>query len=79
MSGPNTFSMLVAISGVNAILPCSRSESSLRRTFKRLAAFVKLRLRASMTSVLIKSPGWGGFFGEYALHNTGKKSASIPI
>jgi hypothetical protein len=48
--------MLVAISGVNAILPCSRSESSLRRTFKRLAAFVKLRLRASM--------------GEYALHNT---------
>ena len=33
-----------------------------RRTFKMSAAFVTLRASASMISVLIKSPGWGGFF-----------------
>src|SRR5271154_7200647 len=62
MSGPNAFSMRRAISGVSAALPCRRSESVARRTFKISAAFDTLRPRASMTSVLIRSPGWGGFF-----------------
>src|SRR5580658_10892981 len=62
MSGPNAFSMRRAISGVSAALPCRRSESVARRTFKMSAAFDTLRPRASMTSVLIRSPGWGGFF-----------------
>src|SRR5260370_39074997 len=51
-----------AMPGVSAALPCSRPESVARRTFKISAAFVTLRPRASMTSVLIRSPGWGGFF-----------------
>src|ERR1700688_57054 len=62
MSGPNAFSMRRAISGVSAALPCRRSESVARRTFKISAAFDTLRPKASMTSVLISSPGWGGFF-----------------
>src|SRR5689334_11141827 len=62
MSGPNAFSMRKAISGVRAALPCRRSESVARRTFKIFAAFDTLRSRASITSVLISSPGWGGFF-----------------
>src|SRR5207245_11115748 len=62
MSGPNAFSMRRAISGVSAALPCRRSESVARRTFKISAAFDTLRPRASMISVLIRSPGWGGFF-----------------
>src|SRR5258708_38327554 len=62
MSGPNAFSMRRAISGVSAALPCRRSESVARRTFKISAAFDTLRPRAWMISVLIKSPGWGGFF-----------------
>src|SRR5438132_6592143 len=62
MSGPNAFSMRRAISGVRAALPCRRSESVARRTFKISAAFDTLRPRASMISVLIRSPGWGGFF-----------------
>src|SRR5436309_4618022 len=62
MSGPNAFSMRRAISGVSAALPCKRSESVARRTFKISAAFDTLRPRASMTSVLIRPPGWGGFF-----------------
>src|SRR6266700_3272150 len=62
MSGPNAFSMRKAISGVKAALPCSRSERVARRTFKISAAFEMLRPRASMISVFIRSPGWGGFF-----------------
>src|ERR1700674_4034778 len=62
MSGPNAFSMRRAISGVSAALPCRRSESVARRTFKISAAFDTLRPRASMNSVLISSPGWGGLF-----------------
>src|SRR6266851_4791417 len=62
MSGPNAFSMRRAISGVSAALQCRRSESVARRTFKISAAFETLRPRASMISVLIRSPGWGGFF-----------------
>src|SRR5437870_9928392 len=62
MSGPNAFSMRRAISGVRAALPCRRSESVARRTFKTSAAFDTLRPRASTISVLIRSPGWGGFF-----------------
>lgn len=38
MSGPNAFSIRRAISGVNAALPCRRSESVARRTFKISAA-----------------------------------------
>src|SRR5271157_734982 len=62
MSGPNAFSMRRAISGVNAALARRRSESVARRTFRISAAFDTLRPRASMISVLIRSPGWGGFF-----------------
>src|SRR5712692_10906615 len=62
MSGPNAFSMRRAISGVNAALPWRRSESVARRTFKISAAFDTLRPRASTISVLIRPPGWGGFF-----------------
>src|ERR1700690_3738304 len=62
MSGANAFSMRKAISGVRAALPRRRSESVARRTFKISAAFDTLRPRASMISVLMKSPGWGGFF-----------------
>src|ERR1039457_4717315 len=62
MSGPNAFSMRRAISGVSAALPCRRSDSVARRTCKISAAFDTLRPRASMTSVLIRSLGWGGFF-----------------
>src|ERR1700735_1307550 len=62
MSGPNAFSMRKAISGVRAALPCRRSESVARRTFKISAAFDTLRPSASRISVLIKSPGWDGFF-----------------
>src|SRR5882762_5115854 len=51
-----------AISGVSAALPCKRSESVARRTCKISAAFDTVRPRASMTSVRISSPGWGGFF-----------------
>src|SRR6202050_2023174 len=62
MFGPNAISMRRALSGVSAALPCRRSESVARRTFKISAAFETLRPRALMTSVLIRSPGWGGFF-----------------
>src|SRR5438105_1677813 len=62
MSVPNAFSMRRAISGVSAALPCRRSESVARRTFKISAAFDTLRSRASIISVLMRSPGWGGFF-----------------
>src|SRR5271165_7160515 len=62
MSGPKAFSMRRAISGVSDALPCRRSESVARRTCKTSAAFDTLRPRASITSVLIRSPGWGGFF-----------------
>src|SRR5260370_38625312 len=62
MSGPNAFSMRRAISGVSAALPCRRSESVARRTFKISAAFDTLRPRAWMISVLIRTPGWGGIF-----------------
>src|SRR5579863_7190143 len=62
MAGPNAFSMRRAISGVSAALPCSRSDSVARRTCKISAAFDTLRPSASMISVLIRSPGWGGFF-----------------
>src|SRR5664279_2438815 len=62
ISGPNAFSMRRAISGVSAALPCRRSESVARRTFKISAAFDTVRPRASTISVLIRSPGWGGFF-----------------
>src|SRR5258707_9289488 len=62
MSGPTAFSMRRAISGVSAALPWRRSESVARRTFKISAAFDTLRPRASIISVLIRSPGWGGFF-----------------
>src|ERR1700683_140379 len=44
------------ISGVSAALPFSRSESVARRTWKISAAFDTVRPRASMTSVLIRSP-----------------------
>jgi hypothetical protein len=44
-----------------AALPCRRSESVAWRTFK-ISAFDTVRPRASMTSVLIRSPGWGGLF-----------------
>lgn len=62
MSGPNAFSMRSAIYGVSAALPWSKSESVARRTFKISDALDTLRPSASMISVLIKSPGWGGFF-----------------
>src|ERR1022692_3071505 len=62
MSGPNAISMRRAISGVSAAFACRRSESVARRTFRISAAFDTLRPRASMISVLIRSPGWGGFF-----------------
>src|SRR5580658_5498553 len=62
MSGPKAFSMRRAICGVSAALPRRRSESVARHTFKISAALDTLRPRASMTSVLIRSPGWGGFF-----------------
>src|ERR1700689_496052 len=62
MSGPKAFSMRSAISGGSAALPRRRSESVARRTFKISAAFDTLRPRASTISVLIRSPGWGGFF-----------------
>src|ERR1700693_5273196 len=62
MSGPKAFSMRRAISGVSAALPWRRSESVARRTCRISAAFDTVRPRASMTSVLIRSPGWGGFF-----------------
>src|SRR5450759_2449234 len=62
MSGPNAISMRRAISGVSAALAWRRSESVARRTFRTSAAFDTLRPRASMISVLIRSPGWGGFF-----------------
>src|ERR1035437_4956848 len=62
MSGPNAFSMRRAISGVNAALEWRRSESVARRTFRISAALDTLRPRASMISVLIRSPGWGGSF-----------------
>src|SRR2546427_13006795 len=62
MSGPNAFSMRRAISGVSAAFAWRRSESVARRTFRISAAFDTLRPRASMISVLIRSPGWGGFF-----------------
>src|SRR5271165_2242213 len=51
-----------AISAVNAVRPFRRSESVARRTFRTSAAFDTLSPRASMISVLIRSPGWGGFF-----------------
>src|SRR5205823_3476054 len=51
-----------AISGVSAALPCRRSESVARRTFKISAALDTVRPRGSTISVLIKSPGCGGFF-----------------
>src|SRR5437879_3298280 len=62
MSGPNAFSMRRAIPGVSAALPRSQSESVARRTFRISDAFDTVRPRASMISVLIKSPGWGGLF-----------------
>src|SRR5580704_3443272 len=62
MSGPNAFSIRRAISGVSAALPCRRSDSVARRTFKISAAFDTLSPSASTISVLIMSPGWGGFF-----------------
>src|SRR6266853_2931893 len=62
MSGPNAFSMRKAISGVSVALPWRRSESVARRTLRISAAFDTLSPRASMISVLISSPGWGGFF-----------------
>src|ERR1035437_3501416 len=62
MSGPNAFSMRRAISGVNAALAWRRSESVARRTFRTSAASDTVRPRASIISVLIKSPGWGGRF-----------------
>src|ERR1035438_7648228 len=62
MSGPKAFSMRRAISAVKAALPRRRSERVARRTFKTSAAFETLRPRASITSVLMRSPGWGGFF-----------------
>jgi hypothetical protein len=39
MSGPNAFSMRRAIAGVSADLPCKRSDSVARRTFKISDAF----------------------------------------
>src|ERR1700719_2668819 len=62
MSGPKAFSMRRAISGVSAALPLRRSDNVARRTFRISAAFDTLRPRASTISVLIRSPGWGGFF-----------------
>src|SRR5260370_10338220 len=62
MSGPKVFSMRRAISAVKAALPRRRSERVARRTFKTSAAFETLRPSASITSVLMRSPGWGGFF-----------------
>src|ERR1035437_8907280 len=62
MSGPNAISMRRGISGVRADLAWRRSESVARRTFRISASFNTLRPRASMTSVLIRSPAWGGFF-----------------
>src|SRR2546430_4901424 len=62
ISGPNAFSRRRAISGVSAALPWRTSESDARRTFRISAAFDTVRPRASMISVLIRSPGWGGFF-----------------
>src|ERR1017187_8747900 len=62
ISGPKAFSMRSAMSGVRADLPLRRSESVARRTCKISAAFDTLRPSASMTSVLIRLPGWGGFF-----------------
>src|ERR1039458_139585 len=62
ISGPKAFSMRSAMSGVRADLPLRRSESVARRTCKISAAFDKLSPSASMTSVLIRLPGWGGFF-----------------
>src|ERR1035441_1706255 len=62
MSGPKAFSMRSAISGVKAALPRRRSEKVARRTFKTSAAFETLSPSASITSVLMRSPGWGGFF-----------------
>src|SRR5271157_4001597 len=62
MSGPNALSMRRAIAAVKAALPRRRSERVARRTFKTSAAFEMLRPSASITSVLMRSPGWGGFF-----------------
>src|ERR1035441_2328613 len=62
MSGPKAFSMRSAISAVKAALPRRRSERVARRTFKTTAALETLSPSASITSVLIRSPGWGGFF-----------------
>src|SRR5208283_3054968 len=62
ISGPNAFSMRSAISDVRADLPLRRSDSVARRTCRISAALVTLRPSASMTSVLIRLPGWGGFF-----------------
>jgi hypothetical protein len=50
-----------AISGLSAALPWSRSERVARHTLRTSGAFGTLRPRASMTSVLITSPGYGGF------------------
>ena len=54
------FSMRSAISGDNAALPFSRSESVARRTPRISAAFVTFKPSSSMTSVRMKSPGWEG-------------------
>src|SRR5713226_8423397 len=62
ISGPNAFSMRRAISGVSAALPWRTSESDARRTFRISAALDTVRPKASMISVLIRSPGWGGLF-----------------
>src|SRR5450631_3177703 len=62
MSGPKAFSIRKAISGVSVDFPWRRSDSVARRTFKMPAAFDTLSPRASTISVLMRSPGWGGFF-----------------
>ena len=62
MSEPNAFSMRKAISGDREALPARRSDRVARRTLRMSAALDTLKPRASMISVLIRSPGWGGFF-----------------
>ena len=57
MSGPNAFSMRRAISGDREALPARRSDRVARRTFRMVAALDTLKPRASMISVLIRSPG----------------------
>jgi hypothetical protein len=78
-----SFSMRSAISGVSDALPCSRSDSVARQTFRISAAFETVSPSASMISALIRSPGWGGVFigmvaGRFFVVTEDQPPVSIP-